>query len=144
MQMAKTGPKPIPLQDRLLPEPNSGCWLFEGMVNHNGYGLVVQKGRQERAHRLAWIEAYGPIPDGLFVCHHCDVPACCNPDHLFLGSAADNARDMAAKGRVRGGPVPKLECKWGHSYTIRPNGQRKCAECNRIYLRRHFAAKRAA
>jgi hypothetical protein len=51
------------------------------------------------AHRLAWIDAYGSIPAGLYVCHHCDRKLCVRPDHLFLGTAQDNSRDMIAKGR---------------------------------------------
>ncbi|MGH7024521.1 MAG: HNH endonuclease signature motif containing protein [Caulobacteraceae bacterium] len=52
------------------------------------------------AHRLAWELANGPIPDGLLILHKCDNPVCCNPDHLFLGTAADNHADCAAKGRA--------------------------------------------
>jgi hypothetical protein len=57
-----------------------------------------------RAHRVAWILANGPIPPGLFVCHRCDNPPCCNPAHLFLGTPGDNARDRNRKGR-HGQPV---------------------------------------
>jgi hypothetical protein len=78
------------------------CWLWTGSTKH-GYGQVNWNGRKFIAHRAAYILTYGAIPDGLFVCHTCDVPACVRPDHLFLGTHADNMQDKVAKGRqVRG------------------------------------------
>jgi hypothetical protein len=60
------------------------------------------------AHRMAWILTHGPIPDGLHICHRCDVPLCCNPSHLFLGTQGDNNRDAFAKGRQPKVRVRKL------------------------------------
>jgi len=57
--------------------------------------------RTELAHRVAWVIAFGPIPPGKFVLHHCDEPLCIRPHHLFLGTQAENLADMAAKGRGR-------------------------------------------
>lgn len=88
------------------PEPTSGCWLWTGFVQHFGHGNIRYNGRYWSAHRLAWTLVNGPIPDGMCVCHRCDVPACGNVDHLFLGTAGDNTRDMVRKGRNRGGRVP--------------------------------------
>lgn len=80
-----------------------GCWVWMGARTAKGYGTVHEDGRSRYAHRLAWEEVNGPIPDGLQACHHCDNPPCVRPDHLFLGTPADNTHDMMAKGRARGG-----------------------------------------
>jgi hypothetical protein len=103
----KTGPKPRGLlprfEEKYIPEPNSGCWIWTGWVNRAGYGYININGRHERdteAHRAAWLLFRGPIPEGMYVCHKCDIPSCVNPDHLFLGTQTDNMRDASAKGRL--------------------------------------------
>lgn len=84
------------------PVPESGCWLWTGTVNNKGYGRIsVGGGRTEYAHRIAYIEFKGGIPEGLEVCHKCDTPGCCNPDHLFVGDHLANMRDASRKGRMR-------------------------------------------
>jgi len=74
------------------------------MPTKAGYGRVWVSLETVYAHRVAWALAHGPVPAGLYVCHHCDNPPCVNPAHLFIGTASDNARDMAAKGRARNDP----------------------------------------
>ena len=76
------------------------CWLWNAFCNRHGYGKCGSRYfKTTLTHRRAWELCNGPIPEGLYVCHHCDVPNCVNPTHLFLGTAADNQRDSVAKGR---------------------------------------------
>jgi len=78
------------------------CWLWTGAPDTNGYGRIKIDGKFIGVHRFSFTLAYGPIPDGLYICHHCDVPLCVNPEHLFTGTARDNAVDMAHKERAFG------------------------------------------
>lgn len=75
------------------------CWEWLACKDPKGYGLIKLNGRNQFAHRIAWILTYGEIPDGLFALHKCDNPPCVRPDHIFLGTQADNRRDCVEKGR---------------------------------------------
>jgi hypothetical protein len=75
------------------------CWLWTGAPTEEGYGYLRIRNKAIYAHRLSWQLFRGPIPAGLCVLHSCDNPPCTNPDHLFLGTRKDNARDMRNKGR---------------------------------------------
>lgn len=77
------------------------CWLWVGAVSGNGYGAVSFEGKQEGAHRVAWMLVNGEIPEGMQVLHECDTPLCVR--HLFLGTCKDNAEDMVRKGRSASG-----------------------------------------
>ena len=77
-----------------------GCWLWQGARFRNGYGYLVWRKQRCYAHRKAWELVNGqPVPEGLHVLHLCDTPLCCRPDHLRVGSHADNMHDAASKGR---------------------------------------------
>lgn len=89
-------------------DPSDDCWVWPGGVNNRGYGVTKRNG-VNYAHRAAWVQVHGPIPTGMDVCHHCDNPPCFRPRHLFLGTAIDNMRDMAAKGRWRNGGAAPLD-----------------------------------
>ncbi len=84
---------------------DTGCLEWLGCCSPRGYGQFGWKGKIYTAHRVAWELVNGPIPDGSLCCHKCDNRKCCNPAHIFLGTHADNMRDMVDKGRhvsVRG------------------------------------------
>lgn len=105
----KTGPKPKPIRERLeakiIPEPMSGCWLWEGKVGNSGYGAISLGGRgagETGAHRASYTVYCGDIPDDFQVLHKCDNKLCVNPAHLFVGTQSENLFDMAKKGRYVG------------------------------------------
>lgn len=120
-----------------LPVPESGCWLWEHATN-GLYGVMRYNGRQEYAHRVAFALFRGPIPQGIIVCHKCDVPSCVNPEHLFLGTHKTNCDDKFAKGRAN--YIRRTQCIRGHTFDsdnvyVDALGNRSCKECNRTRAR---------
>lgn len=91
-----------PVEERFWANINKvgSCWLWTG-INTDRYGKLKISGKMVLAHRYSYELHFGTIPDGLFVLHKCDTPACVNPDHLFLGTKQDNAADREQKGRGR-------------------------------------------
>jgi hypothetical protein len=103
---ARKGKPRTPLAERFaalfVPEPNSGCWLWEGSINQQGYGLIWTNehgGRADRAHRVSVRLSGRAITEAQVVRHVCDNPSCVNPDHLLVGDTAENVRDRVRRGR---------------------------------------------
>jgi len=102
--LGKRGPKPKSTEDNFNKHVNrniDGCWIWTAALNEHGYGVASINRKSILAHRLSYMIKHGDIPDGMFVCHSCDVRPCVNPDHLFVGSARDNSIDMVKKNRCR-------------------------------------------
>jgi hypothetical protein len=115
-------------------EKADGCWKWRG-AKSQGYGYLTLGGRGAglmRAHRLSYTIHHGEIPDGLLVRHKCDNPECTNPDHLDVGTSAENSMDIVKRRRHH--RHSQTHCKMGHEFTpentkINKNGHRSCKEC---------------
>ncbi|MFC6197784.1 helix-turn-helix domain-containing protein [Ponticaulis profundi] len=86
---------------------DNGCWIWTGSHDGSGYGRIKFRQVVIAAHRASYAINHLVNPKDLLVCHHCDTPACINPEHLFLGTDADNCADKMRKGRHKSGPVLK-------------------------------------
>ncbi len=111
-----------------------GCMLWEGALTGSGYGSVWNEGKWWLAHRLAYVQEVGDVPDGMELDHLCNKPSCCNPNHLEPVTHAENVR--------RGGATNVDTCKNGHPWTDeniistgRPN--RTCRICKNEANRAH-------
>lgn len=93
--------EPVSVRFWRFVQKSDGCWLWLGTKSADGYGSIRHAGKMRKAHRVAYELMRGVIPDGGQICHHCDNPACVNPDHLFVGTNRDNMIDRQRKGRSK-------------------------------------------
>lgn len=135
-----TKPNPIPLVKRQIVKfwtyvkKTDSCWLWTRYRQSHGYGAMYFNSTRQLTHRISWQLANGAIPPGMNVLHRCDVGACVNPDHLFLGTQPDNVRDMIDKGRhplfnnsglcLKG--IHKIE---GSNIRLTVRGNKICRQC---------------
>ena len=121
-------------------QDENGCWIWQGPKQRRGYGLMAHKYIPgARVHRVVYQLAYGQhLGRWDYVCHACDVTSCCNPAHMWIGTPADNQKDMQAK--RRGKYQRQTQCMHGHEYNeqntwIDKRGHRHCRICARIKQR---------
>ena len=132
--MGKYGPRGNPMAafEKFVAKNLDGCDIWNGATagaKRTGHGSFWFEGRMQKAHRVAWRLYCGDIPDGMCVCHRCDVPLCVNPAHLFLGTQQENIADMVNKGRQQRVPRPGAK-----------NTQAKITERDVREIRAQFAA----
>jgi hypothetical protein len=130
---------PKNIEDKIIPEPNSGCWLWLGYLNPAGYGNTGHSGKVWLTHRVVYIILRNDIPSGLTIDHLCRNRACCNPDHLECVPHIENVRRSDA-GKPNGS---KTHCKAGHEFTPKNTRLRKdrkgreCRQCQGEFMKRH-------
>lgn len=132
---------PAPIEDRLWAQVEIAgpdeCWLWRGYLTNGGYGQIGLNYKSITVHRASYEVSIGPIPAGMCVLHRCDVRACVNPAHLFLGTHRDNTQDMVRKGRAHG----QLSDEFKRTIARAEGGQREVARRFGVSHRTVAAAK---
>src|SRR5438132_887862 len=122
------------LEARYEPEPNSGCWLWTGILSYGGYGRVKFKGKHYAAHRVSYEASRGAIPMGLQIDHLCRVRSCINPDHLELVTCREN---LLRGNTLQAANARKTHCPAGHPYdVVYAPAERGCRRCKAANTRR--------
>ena len=124
---------PARFWDKVLPEPNTGCWLWTAALSVDGYGIIRYEGQTRQSHRVAYETLVSPVPDGLQLDHRCRQRSCANPAHLEPVTKEENHR----RGLGSAQPV----CRRGHprspeNLRVEANGVRRCRPCDAIRQRR--------
>lgn len=121
-------------------QPAGDCIVFTGWTDKDGYGHIHEwrggRRRLIKVHRLVYRETVGELPDHLLVRHSCDNPPCCNPEHLLIGTQADNVNDMVERHRIQRWRKRITHCPQNHPYdeentALTPQGWRYCKTCKR-------------
>jgi hypothetical protein len=132
--------------NKVMPEPNTGCWLWTGFCDEDGYGQFHTRGKNWKPHRWSYTHFVGPIPEGLEIDHRCRVHCCVNPEHL------DAATVLVNRSRIRHGNGRGLQetCKRGHpmvpenTYYKRGRNARQCRTCVIARAKADYRKKRSA
>lgn len=134
--------------EHYTPEPNSGCWLWTANLTNSGYGMIYNPGGDSLAHRLSIVLSGRTIPTGLEAMHKCGVRSCVNPDHLTVGTHAENMREIVEGGRHY--LLNRTQCLRGHpydaentSYSKTKSGRKRvCKTCRKINRLRRLSSQR--
>lgn len=136
------------IEQKFIPEPNSGCWLWTGALSTGGYGMIGNIGGSKYAHRILYEQQFGPIPKGLELDHLCRVRCCVNPAHLEAVTRRENImRGIAPSAKQ----AKQTHCKNGHPlsgenlivWKTRWGVQRQCKICRNAYLERNRESRNA-
>lgn len=142
---------PSEIERRIIPEPNTGCWLWTGHTNGRGYGRAhINRKRTAVIHRLIYELLVGKVPDGMVLDHLCKTTLCCNPKHLEVVTQRENVLRGLAPLTGGAAQAAKTHCPSGHTYdltnTVYVRGRsggfyRQCRACNNARKRRAYAEK---